>query len=191
MGADVHMYIEQNLPVRYGAEERHWVSRDVRTINGRLLHVYSDRSYEIFSIIGNVRNDGYVEPIDDCRGVPEDSCQFIQDMVAQDREWAHSLSYVTLAELLEYHAAHPQVKRAGMISPEQAARLDNEGITPNSWCKWTNAAGYVHREWYDENSIVSLIECIINRIQLFDRWLTEEQIKEDGANIRVVFYFDS
>lgn len=191
MGTDVHMYIEQNLPVKYGAEERHWVSRDVRSIDGRLLRVYSSRSYEVFSIIGSVRNDGYIEPIDACRGVPEDSCQFIQDMVAANRDWTHSLSYVTLAELLEYLADHPKVVRAGMISPEQAARLDNEGITPTSWCKWTNAADYVQREWEDENSIVYLIGSIVDRIQLFDRWRTKEQIMEDGANIRIVFYFDS
>lgn len=66
---------------------------------------YSDRSYSIFSILANVRNKkegecGYLTPISEPRGIPQDSRVF--EIYNQDREWGHSGSTHTLKQLKEY-----------------------------------------------------------------------------------------
>lgn len=189
MGTDITMYIEQNQRIRYGSDEREWKSREIFALNNRRFPVYDGRNYQIFSILAGVRSKGNVEPIANPRGIPEDTCEYIKSQMKEVDDYIYTTSYVTLKELLQHYEKYPKLKRTGMVSPDTAYKL-TLGVNPQMWCGATNDTTWQYREWYDENTIIDLIERIISRIQLFDEYATEEEIKADGANIRIVFWFD-
>lgn len=65
-----------------------------------------DRDYDLFAVLGNVRNgrsagcdmgDGF-DPMTDCRGVPDDISDEAREVLSDE----HSATWVTLAEILAY-----------------------------------------------------------------------------------------
>lgn len=164
MGCDIHLHTE-------------------RKIKGSWVNLHSDlgvdRNYTLFAILADVRNYGENVPINSPKGVPTDaSKEYLQSVEDMDTD-GHSHSYLTLQEILDY-LPEAQVKYTGMISQEQSDQLDT-GVLPTSWCRSTNATGFLYREWYDSES--SLVDLVDNMKLL--------QCDVPDTDIRIVFYFDN
>jgi hypothetical protein len=126
MGTDIHPAIEYRVNEsspwhahmipnpnagRWAGEEEFTASIDI------------DRCYDLFSILGNVRNgyafagiptgSGYI-PMSDCRGVPED----ISPEAAKALSNGHSATWVTLQEILDYDWTQTTT-HTGVISAAQ------------------------------------------------------------------------
>jgi hypothetical protein len=129
MGCDIHLYAERR-------ENGAWVSADRWSEDkyepGRLTvdydhRLYSNRNYDLFAILADVRNGygfagvttgvGFI-PISKPRGLPKD----ISDQVrAEAQSWAgdgHSHSYHTVAELVAYDWTQTTVKMGVVSAPE-------------------------------------------------------------------------
>lgn len=200
MGCDIHMYVE-----RLGFDGK-WYCSDYFTPaknnfeNMQHVPLYDGRNYELFAMLANVRNYGNVEPISEPKGIPDDCCDYIKK---EDEYWSddgHSRSWLTLKELIDYKNEHPITKWSGMLNPRQIEEL-NKGITPNSWCQWTNIEGYEHRVWMTENTVLDyLIEALKDRADeayLISSWEwgrydEKGEIGYQKADkIRIVFWFDN
>lgn len=206
MGCDIHMYVERktnngwfncdyfvpNINYRKGmCEEAKWAQ----------VPIYDDRSYSLFATLANVRNYGHTEYISEPKGIPDDACEYIREEYDAWYFDAHSASYLTLQELIDFHEAGHPLKHRGMLSPEQLKEFD-EGILPNHWCRGCNVPGYEFREWEEENDIlVPLINKLkdradeLNMIYRFcwdaDNEDSRRKAYETAADIRIVFWFDN
>lgn len=121
MGSDIHAFVEvRKFP--YGDKEREkgvWISADKWTVNPdhifdpinypKRFHVdskdaiYSKRDYNLFNILADVRPDGKVEPISSPKGLPMDLSEEVQLEADYWGEDAHSHSYLSLEEFLQYN----------------------------------------------------------------------------------------
>lgn len=201
MGCDIHIgveaYNDRNKKWRdisyYVENEYYDPEEDGPEADLRRLDPYTGRSYELFSHFAGVRDRfGNVEMIASPRGIPDDCTKRIN---ADYKRWgadAHTPSWLTLKEIIEFSNITPTVKRRGMISAEQAKALDEEGIKPDSWCGWTNVEGYVTREWEDKN------ECLTHFIETVTKYLygghwkySIDNLLENPEHIRFVFWFDN
>lgn len=202
MGCDIHMYVERKI-------KNSWFSCDyfVPSVQYRgsseynNIPIYDGRNYALFATLANVRNYGHTAYISEPKGIPEDACNYIKEEY-EDWIWdAHSASYLTLQELIDFHEAGHPLKRRGMLSPEQQKELDS-GILPEHWCQGCNISGYEVREWEEESNIlVPLINRLKDRMNELNMtydfyWDSENEESrkkayEAAANIRIVFWFDN
>jgi len=88
MGCDIHAHIEVKI-------EGYWYHYAQIDIN---------RDYNLFSLMGNVRNvnpkeEGYIEPLSDNRGLPEDSTFLTRFDCNRWKTDAHSHSWLSAQEL--------------------------------------------------------------------------------------------
>ena len=107
--------------------------------------VYGDRNYELFSILADVRNgygfagvdtgDGFV-PISAPRGLPEDVTQLVRDVSESWGVDAHSHSWFTLDEILEYDWTQT-TKRRGWVTLAEY----------HQWSRWKKSHGEPPSEW--------------------------------------------
>lgn len=198
MGTDIHMHVE------YKDRDGKWECGDYfRLKNDRywVVEFLGDRNYDLFAVLANVRNYGNTEYIDDPRGLPDDASELVREFYENWEDDAHSCSFLTLRELIDFNSEGHPLKRSGMISPEAQKQLDL-GIIPDSWCQDTNVEGWERREWEEDNDVlVRLIEKLkeraddLNLIYYF-RWDSENQKTRDlaydnSSNIRIVFWFDN
>jgi hypothetical protein len=129
VGCDIHLYVEKRVngtwePADdwkpYLEAHAHWCSGfsdEERTEYADRLDIewddafYSDRNYDLFAILANVRNgygfagvvtgEGFV-PIAMPRGLPADATAPVKKRSDEWGEDGHSHSWLTLAELLAY-----------------------------------------------------------------------------------------
>lgn len=115
MGCDIHMCVERRSD-RYGGGKTEWVNGDYFSIKDPYdsecapirQDLYSDRNYALFAVLANVRNRGYGEAypyIDEPRGLPNDVTEYVKDEYEAWDMDAHSCSYFTLRELIDFHEA--------------------------------------------------------------------------------------
>lgn len=148
MGCDIHFYVERKVDGVWQSADR-WEPSEEEPGSQRIprkKRFYSDRNYNLFAILADVRNgygfagcdtgNGFV-PIADPRGIPEDVSELVQ---AESDRWegdGHSHSWFTVAELLNYDWTQT-TKHRGFVSAAQYyewnrwQREDGEG--PNSYC---------------------------------------------------------
>lgn len=172
MGCDIHMYVERRSN-KYGGGKTEWVSGDYFSIKNPKnpscipIHqeLYGDRNYALFAVLANVRNRYYDEAypyIDTPRGLPDDVTEYVK---AEYDSWgmdAHSCSYFTLKELVEFHAEKAPMDDFGYdILKPLIERLKQRA---------------------DEFSIIYDFE--------WNRGMSDEMIDKMG-NIRIVFWFDN
>lgn len=199
MGCDIHMCVETKQSVN-GSEK--WLNSDAWMLNKyfgeegereyKVKGLCTDRNYELFSALANVRNDQGNPYICDPKGLPEDASPHT---ITEAESWGddgHSHSYLTLAEIKEFSSQHKDVKRGGMVTPEQAKELDENGADPEMWCGSTNRPDAASREWVVAfTACDDLIEKMTRRMKdVF--WLFRDDCdKGFEEKIRIVFWFDN
>ena len=129
MGCDIHLFVEARK-----SENDPWESQDVWTkdefTEGQLTvdredAWYSDRCYSLFAILADVRNGfGFagiptgnpVIPISQPRGLPSDCNNLVKQ---EHSSWglnAHSESYLSVRELLEFDWAQKTEAASGRLT---------------------------------------------------------------------------
>ena len=82
MGCDIHLFVE------------------VKVGNGWEMLIAEpdiDRYYPLFAKMGNVRNSQGIEPLSDCRGMPENPSKLFE--IAYNDGYEHSLSWLSSDEV--------------------------------------------------------------------------------------------
>lgn len=203
MGCDIHVCCERK---NYKDE---WINCDYFKLNPYfdnnddeddkwwLVPIFDDRNYELFATLADVRNYGYIKPISEPRGLPEDIHYITKELADSWGDDGHSHSYYTLKELMDYMTNAPTITYSGMISEAQRINLDKYNIYPTSWCQETTMDGYTHRTWtVPDDNVPILIEAMKKRCAeeyFIYEWYKdyEERIKKQADNFRIVFWFDN
>lgn len=202
MGCDIHMHVEYKNYNGYWLCGDYFVQKQCYDgeIEYSLIPIYHNRNYALFAVLADVRNHGDTECIDRPRGLPTDVTDTVREIYENECWDAHSCSYFTLKELIDFHCKRTPLKRSGLLDSEQARTLDERGILPTSWCQGTNVEGYERREWEEENNVLlPLISKLKERADDLgviydflwdsDRGFEEAYIKSD--RIRIIFWFDN
>lgn len=166
MGCDIHMCVEY----RPNSEEK-WRSGDyfhsndpTKPLTGRRrVDLYNDRDYELFAVLAGVR--GYREEgcIDDPRGLPDDVTDYVRESYEYWGNDAHSASFFTLQELIDFDTEHQPADFIGCyILDPLIRRLKQRADELNVVYDF---------EWKD----------VHNR----------EHLRKKANNIRIVFWFDN
>lgn len=172
MGCDIHMHVERRNN-RYDGGKTEWVNGDYFSITHpndpkcAVIHqdLWGERCYDLFAVLANVRNRGYGEAypyIDEPRGLPDDATQYVKEEYESWGIDAHSCSYFTLRELVEFHEEKKSISGFGFdILEPLIERLKQRA---------------------DDFNIIYDFE--------WDRpWTNDLKSKMD--NIRIVFWFDN
>lgn len=197
MGCDIHMYVEYKRK-----NKSVWENGDYFTKGGTWAEedgyerkeLHGSRNYTLFTTLAGVRDYGEGSPmVAEPKGLPEDVTDYVKQESDEDGCDGHTHSWLTLKELKDFQATEPRINYSGMISPEQAKALDEEGKRPNSWCQWTNHEDYVRREWTENNpTLVPLIEKLERRaFELLQSDWDEKYDPAHDQDIRIVFWFDN
>lgn len=204
MGCDIHMCMERNRTIN---SEKSWRNVDYFQHNGysdyyddepvlNLVPVYDGRNYNLFALLAGVRNRSNVKPIDQPRGIPDDISNITKKEYEQWIGDAHSTSYFTVKEIMDFHKVNPTKIFHGMISPQQQEELKN-GILPDTWCGGTNQPGYQMCSWEDESPLRWLVDVLIDRIAeneymyYRDDNHKRERVYEVAHDYRIIFWFDN
>lgn len=128
MGTDIHMFVEVRRDGKW--------HNATRLISGK--PDWEGRNYDLFAILGNVRNgsgfagvktgDGFV-PLTDHRGVPDDASDEVRKLA--DDGCDHSHSHCTVAELIAYDWTRV-TQKCGVVDTSEMARWLDDG-RPQSW----------------------------------------------------------
>lgn len=146
MGCDIHLYVETRHADGTWKTADKWKS-DEYDEDSNVLTVdykdqfYSDRNYNLFSILADVRNgsgfagvktgEGF-NVIAPPRGVPADACP---EYLAYQKEYGcggHSHGYLTVAEIMAFDWTQTTML-CGWVSPTSWARWRDYG-SPDDWC---------------------------------------------------------
>lgn len=208
MGCDIHMYVERKYEDKWYNCDYFTPSISWKEADGpddskyTRVPMYEHRNYALFATLADVRNYGDTDYICEPKGFPDDASEYVN---AEYEDWygdAHSCSYLTLQELLDFQKEKHPLKRRGMISPEAQKDLDLYGILPDTWCQGTSNPGFEFREWEED---VDILEPIIHELKkradelyMIYKWAwdsTDEDTRESAykaaADIRIVFWFDN
>ena len=99
MGCDIHMHVE------YKPKDV-WESGDyfIKTGYGNCnIGFCEDRCYDLFAVLANVRNYDDVRYIAKPRGIPRDATEHTMESYKIWHLDAHSASYFTLKELIDFY----------------------------------------------------------------------------------------
>lgn len=207
MGCDIHLYTEYFTTIK---DVKRWACCDYFKLNPYFgeyederkynhVSIYDGRNYSLFAALANVRNDGYIEPISESRGLPGDVSKVVKE---ESDFWdgnGHSHSWLTAKELFIYKNKHPVTKHSGMLEPDTLKKFDNCGIPPTHWCEWTNIEGAETREWYVAGSPIDYLVDVVKKkmAEVFYIWdfyddkKKEEMYWKNADNFRIVFWFDN
>ena len=202
MGCDIHTCVEVKrcinkkeiwVDANYYKKNPYYDGVDEDEKEYEVVEICGERNYQRFSVLANVRNYGNTKPIAEPKGIPTDCCESIKKEYESWGDDAHSASYFTLKELIEYQNNNPIVKYSGLISQESARELDENGVLPQSWCQGTSDNTYVKRSWSKKSEvIIPVIEKLKKRLcehlYICD---TDDRINEFSERIRIVFWFDN
>lgn len=204
MGCDIHMHVEYKT-TNWITKKECWYCGDYYRQcrhdeygNNMLVPIYDKRNYALFAVLADVRNYGDTEYIDRPRGLPEDVTDVVRESYEDWRGDAHSCSYFTLKELIDFYNKNTPLKRSGLISPEQQKDLDERGILPTSWCQGCNIEGYERREWEEKNNVllplISKLKERADELRLIYDFLwdgNDYEAYNKSDRIRIVFWFDN
>ena len=206
MGCDIHTYVEVFKTVN---DQEKWICADRFSLNAyypkykedgeeeyEVDHIFGERNYALFDALVGVRKGGQeVKQMSDPRGLPDD-CGAVAKK-GSDRYGCdgHSHSWVTLQELYDYQDECKNFKYSGLVSPEQAKDLDENGRTPDLWRQGTGNPDYVRRVWTVDYCVMdSLIEAVEPRARK-DHSLyckDDERVgRKSAEKTRLVFFFDN
>lgn len=118
MGCDIHMYVEYKST---RDENSNWRCGDYFQMDDpvmdktdiKRIELSGDRNYDLFAVLADVRNYDLVDYISEPRGLPNDATEFVKREYADWAEDAHSCSYFTLQELIDYQEEHKPIDFLG------------------------------------------------------------------------------
>jgi len=138
MGTDIHVCVEKRMCNRWEA-----VTKTSKYDEEGLYWLDIGRCYALFAILANVRNgygfagcdtgDGF-KPISSPRDLPADASAAVKD--SYDEGWDHSISWLTLQELLDYDWTQT-TKLRGWV----------DAVTYYKWDEWARRRGEGPREY--------------------------------------------
>lgn len=110
MGCDIHMHVEFKSP-KWTDDNKDWKCGDYFTITDptdpncepEYVGLYEHRNYDLFAVLAGVRAYGDFECISSPKGLPDDVTEYVEKAY---EEWgwdAHSTSYLTMREIVEFH----------------------------------------------------------------------------------------
>lgn len=108
MGTDIHVYIEQKINKNDNPLMTEWISIDewihAPYFEGMRVreHFWTDRNYLLFAILADERNEYNIHPISLPKGLPDDISPEVKNQSDKENDDAHTRSWLTLKELLEY-----------------------------------------------------------------------------------------
>lgn len=171
MGTDIHFHVER------------LVGHEWQEVEGNF---YDGRSYDLFAILGNVRNgrgfagcdtgDGFV-PLTDNRGFPLNASKGVKEACEEWGDDGHSHSHCTLAELLAYDWTQTTKKR-GFVDVRGWIQWRCQG-SPNGWSGdvWGSSVAHLTPEEFESG-----VELYLEKSGLKGNtplaWLDEDQISE-------------
>ncbi len=130
MGTDIHICVENCIDDKWQVVEK----------NNNLFWLYHGRNYDLFAILGNVRNgSGFAgvitgtgfNSISNNRGLPNNASIEVIKELNDEEEFYHSISYITLAELLSFDWDQVTI-HYGIVNEEQYTKFKQQGY-PSSW----------------------------------------------------------
>jgi|GEM_PF-1753100 len=208
MGCDIHVFLERknknkwedaNLYQRNYYKATHPDDEEDKDFNR--LDCYNGRNYNLFAALADVRNHGYIKPINQPKGIPEDASKEVKKELTEWELDAHSISYFTLQELLDSRSNYQEIINSGFITKEYAKLLDEKNIIPAEWSQdvyengirgGEKGSNYVWREWTTKYDLLApLIDGIINTLCLTFYYDGKKRVLENAVNFRIVFWFDN
>lgn len=202
MGCDIHMYCEEFKSID---GVKHWVNCDHWRLNPyfneagldgemeyEVVHLCGERNYSMFTALCGVRDyHGKSPKISDPRGFPNDCSHKAMEEYERWGSDGHSHSYVTLREVRDFVKENRPMKFSGLVTPEQAQDLDENGILPTSWCQGSSNQSLVHRQWEDNTfqPLQALYEIMAHRFKPYRK--PDDIDDEILDDFRIVFFFDN
>ena len=162
------MYVEYKLTFR---DDAIWRCGDYFKLDDPLsdspsikrVELYSGRNYELFAILADVRNSDYVNYITDPKGLPHDVTEYVKREYQAWGNDAHSCSYFTLSELIDYY--------------------DECGPDSSSTCNVLKPLINKLKQRADELDLIWDFE--------WNNSFTRDVARKKANNIRIVFWFDN
>src|SRR5678815_1280107 len=93
----------------------------------RLPEFFTNRDYNVFALLADVRNDGAIIPIQTGRGLPHDITQLARAQMSDE----HTPGWVSLKELKEYDFKRPVPVEGWLDEPSFLALA--RGEEPKTW----------------------------------------------------------
>lgn len=177
MGCDIHSFAERKRNGKWEKVGEHfslgeWEKEYYKKEKGE--NPFDWRSYSMFAFLANVRNYDHCEPISEPKGIPNDVCDEIKSEYEDWESDAHSSSYLTLKELLEFD--YDKVFWNRRIS--RTTYNENGG-------SFTNGAALAEE---GEGTVLSYRE---NLGEFFFIHLKELEELGSPDEVRIVFWFDN
>ena len=221
MGCDIHMQVQRRVdgtwqtvdqlparPCSWCGGKGHYEGRpkdSCYSCKGLKIETgpYKNRNYIVFSVLADVRNEGYVKPISGPRGLPT-------DLVGDDPQehfGDHSRSWLALKEIQAYD--WNQVFEAeGWVSMEEFKVWDANGRgCPQSWSGGVMGSSIRHvsnsemrrrikdpYEWEANDSPYTLVRwtyTVKERCKTFLQFVETLPLLCPPEDVRIVFGFDS
>lgn len=165
MGTDIHMVAEVRKDgVWHTLSDKNFVRWEGTDYEDWVCCPYSDRNYNLFGILADVRNGrGFggsrtgekFNSISKPKGYPVDICENSWEYLSQE----HSASYLNLKEIFDFDWT--QLHRSyGIISEKVYKDTIMKGEIPDSWCGDIFGPNYVK---IPETEMVDLIQGLIPR----------------------------
>lgn len=181
MGCDIHAVLEAKLPYDIDSEEKpetflHWHNIGDPGIG---------RNYEVFAVLGNVRNEEGIPFIGEGRFGDDDDVDSSDEFRSYLRQWkgdAHSASWVTLKEMKDFNADQTVYSHRQICGRDENGNITSTcgrgGTVAYPEVGETNIFGpWGHAYW---DTIIARIEKIATAWGI-----------SDPERIRLAFFFDN
>lgn len=119
MGCDIHMHVE--FKKSNWTNDIGWKCGDYFTIvdptdpkcEPEYVGLCENRNYDLFAVLADVRNYGDFKCISSPRGLPDDVTDYVEKAYEEWSFDAHSTSYLTMREIVEFHEAEKPTNMFG------------------------------------------------------------------------------
>lgn len=129
MGCDIHVCLEKHIHHDWHTANEWTLSKDDDEDEGEWFDndMSIGRDYLLFSILGDVRSDGSVEPMSFDRGIPEDCCMETKRYSDQWGSDGHSHGWLSLGDIMSYPWLDP-IMTEGVVSLASFDQHDHRWI---------------------------------------------------------------
>lgn len=213
MGCDIHLYVEKKTdgawlnvspPDLWDSWGNLEVNPDPAVSHYSREKWFSDRNYELFAWLADVRNYHDQAPLAGERGLPSDASEHVKRESDKYGVDGHSHSWFTVAELMA-GLETLVTKHGGAVNVVDYAQWKaSGGPFPRSWCQSSTAPNISEAEFaagkrpdlQGRPPFGFTIECAWEvpgkvAFERFAKLLTELTKLGDPRDVRLVFWFDN